>query len=43
MQSSGITLKEKMDVVPGRYVVRLVVRDGEGKTMAARNIAVETQ
>jgi VWFA-related protein len=43
MQSSGITLKETMNVAPGRYVVRLVVRDGEGKTMAARNIAVETQ
>ncbi len=43
MQSSGITLKETLNVAPGRYVLRLVVRDSEGKTMAARNIGVETQ
>jgi VWFA-related protein len=43
VQSSGITLKETMNVAPGRYVIRLVVRDGEGKTMAARNIGVMTQ
>jgi hypothetical protein len=43
LQSSGITLKETFNVAPGRYVLRLVVRDFEGKTMAARNIGVVTQ
>ena len=38
---SGIAVKETFHVAPGRYVVRTVVRDGEGKTMAARNRGVE--
>jgi VWFA-related protein len=37
---SGITLKSSYDVKPGSYLVRLVVRDGEGAQMAARNGAV---
>jgi VWFA-related protein len=41
LESSGIVVKEAFDVAPGRYVVRLVVRDSEGKTMAARNGGVE--
>jgi len=41
LQSAGIVVKEVFDVAPGRYVVRLVVRDGEGQTMAARNGGVE--
>jgi VWFA-related protein len=41
LQSSGITLKETFNVAPGRYVVRMVVRDSEGNTMAARNKGVE--
>jgi VWFA-related protein len=41
LQSAGIVVKEAFDVAPGRYVVRLVVRDAEGQTMAARNGGVE--
>jgi VWFA-related protein len=41
LQRSGITVKEVFNVAPGRYIVRMVVRDGEGKTMAARNQGVE--
>jgi VWFA-related protein len=37
----GITVKTSFDVTPGTYVVRLVVRDSEGQTMAARNGAIE--
>jgi VWFA-related protein len=37
---SGLTLKSSYDVKPGTYMVRLVVRDGEGSQMAARNGAV---
>lgn len=39
--NSGITLRSDFDVPPGKYVVRLVVRDSAGQTMAARNAAVE--
>lgn len=41
IEKSGIAVKETFHVAPGRYVVRTVVRDGEGKTMAARNRGVE--
>ena len=41
LASSGIVVKEAFDVAPGRYVIRLVVRDAEGQTMAARNGGVE--
>ena len=41
LQKSGIAFKETFHVGPGSYIVRLVVRDGEGKTMAARNRGVE--
>ena len=41
VQASGINVKMNFDVAPGSYVVRLVVRDPEGQTMAARNGAVE--
>jgi hypothetical protein len=34
---SGMALHETFDVAPGRYVVRIVVRDSEGQAMAARN------
>jgi VWFA-related protein len=37
----GITVKTTYDVTPGVYVVRLVVRDAEGQTMAACNGAIE--
>ncbi|HEY6342865.1 MAG TPA: VWA domain-containing protein [Bryobacteraceae bacterium] len=38
---SGINLKETFNVAPGRYVVRLVVRDNEGHSISARNRGVE--
>jgi VWFA-related protein len=37
----GVLMKTSFDVVPGSYVIRLVVRDTEGQTMAARNGVVE--
>jgi VWFA-related protein len=40
LSRSGLTLKSSYDVKPGAYMVRLVVRDGEGAQMAARNGAV---
>lgn len=39
--NSGLTVRTNFDVAPGSYVVRLVVRDSEGETMAARNGVVE--
>ena len=41
MRNAGISVKESFNVAPGRYVVRVVVRDAEGKAMAARNGGVE--
>lgn len=41
MRNAGINVKESFNVAPGHYVVRVVVRDAEGKTMAARNGDVE--
>jgi len=40
LSRSGLTLKSSYDVKPGSYMVRLVVRDGDGSQMAARNGAV---
>jgi VWFA-related protein len=37
---NGFTVKSSFDVKPGTYMVRMVVRDGEGQQMAARNGAV---
>jgi VWFA-related protein len=39
--ASGITLKTSFAVKPGSYLVRLVVRDAEGKLMSAENGAIE--
>jgi VWFA-related protein len=39
--ASGIVVKSVLNVMPGSYMVRLVVRDSEGQTMAARNGAVD--
>jgi len=39
--NSGITVKTTLDLTPGSYLVRLVVRDSEGQTMSARNGVVE--
>jgi hypothetical protein len=41
LESAGIVVKEDFNVTPGRYVVRLVVRDSEGRTMAAQNGGIE--
>jgi hypothetical protein len=40
-QSSGITLRSYLNVTPGTYSVRVVIRDSEGQHMAARNGVVE--
>ena len=40
-RNSGLLVKESFDVPPGRYVVRVVVRDSEGRSMAAQNEGVE--
>jgi VWFA-related protein len=41
LSNSGISVRTNFDVTPGTYVIRLVVRDAEGRTMAARNRAIE--
>lgn len=41
MPASGVIVKSTLDVPPGGYVVRLVVRDSEGQLMAAQNGLVE--
>ncbi len=38
---SGISVKNSFTVHPGRYVVRVVVRDSEGQTMSAQSSLVE--
>ena len=39
--NGGIGVHADFKVAPGRYVVRLVVRDAEGQTMAAQTSGVE--
>ncbi len=39
--ASGISVKNDFTVRPGRYVVRLVVRDSEGQTMTAQSNVVD--
>jgi hypothetical protein len=41
LPASGINIRSTFDLTPGSYVLRLVVRDTEGQTMAARNGAVQ--
>jgi VWFA-related protein len=41
LRNAGISVKENFHVAPGRYVVRVVVQDAEGKAMAAHNGGVE--
>jgi VWFA-related protein len=42
LESAGINLQENFNVAaPGRYVIRLVVRDTEGHTTTAKNGGVE--
>ena len=40
-QNAGINVKENFKVAPGRYLVRVVVRDSGGKAITARNGGVE--
>jgi hypothetical protein len=40
LPEAGITVKTNLDVASGSYIVRLVVRDSEGKVMSALNGAV---
>jgi hypothetical protein len=39
--ASGVTVKTSFDVKPGKYRVRLIVRDAEGQSITAANGAVE--
>ncbi|MEO8097548.1 MAG: VWA domain-containing protein [Acidobacteriota bacterium] len=41
VEQGGISVRSNLDLPPGRYLVRLVVRDSEGKAMAMRNGSVE--
>jgi hypothetical protein len=41
LPASGVTIKSTLDIAPGSYVVRLVVRDSEGQLMSAQNSVVE--
>ncbi len=40
LDHTGLTVKSSFDIKPGTYLVRMVVRDGEGAQMAAKNGAV---
>jgi VWFA-related protein len=39
--TNGVTVRSSLEVKPGTYLVRVVVRDSEGQLMAARNGSVE--
>lgn len=39
--AAGLTVKTSFDVIPGNYVIRVVVRDKEGALMTARNGVVQ--
>jgi len=39
--AAGLTVKTSFDVIPGSYVIRVVVRDKEGQLMTARNGVVQ--
>jgi hypothetical protein len=43
VRDAGLTIEETFKVPPGRYFVRVVVRDSQGQSMAARNGSVEIQ
>ena len=40
-QKAGLSVKEDFNVYPGRYLVRVVVRDSVGNTITARNAGLE--
>jgi hypothetical protein len=39
--AEGFDVKNSFDVEPGKYLLRVVVRDSEGQMMSARNGIVE--
>jgi len=39
--ANGVTVRSNLEVKPGTYLVRVVVRDSEGQLMAARNGSVD--
>ncbi|HWZ30157.1 MAG TPA: VWA domain-containing protein [Bryobacteraceae bacterium] len=39
--AAGLAIKTSFDVIPGSYVIRVVVRDSEGQLMTARNGVVQ--
>ena len=39
--AAGLSLRSSFSVVPGLYQVRVVIRDSEGQSMAARNAALD--
>jgi VWFA-related protein len=41
LDQGGISVRSQLDLPPGSYLVRLVVRDAQGKAMAMRNGSVE--
>jgi VWFA-related protein len=41
LENSGISVEQSFRVAPGRYIVRVVVKDSEGKNTAARNTGIE--
>lgn len=41
LDQGGIAVRSQLDLPPGSYLIRLVVRDAEGKAMAMRNGSVE--
>jgi VWFA-related protein len=43
VRTTGLAVREDFEISPGSYVVRVVVRDGNGKTMAAHNQGVQIQ
>jgi len=43
LERSGISVEQSFSVPPGRYIVRVVVKDSEGHTTAARNTGIEVR
>ncbi len=41
LENSGIRVEQSFSVAPGRYIVRVVVKDSEGHTTAARNTGID--
>jgi VWFA-related protein len=41
LENSGISVEQSFSVPPGRYIVRVVVKDSEGHATAARNTGIE--